>query len=283
MQRCGANQNGNSLLELLVAITVTSLAIAVSTGFLSGTRRTVTQQELLNEASMNLRSVLDTLIRDVRLAGACLPVTGDFVALDGADGGDEDKIWVRTGLVRPDLSCIRTATTSPITSSTTAIPVESVDGFSVGTRAYIRNTSGTGEYFTVIGVDSSNNRLSKAATPLSAGYPAGSGIYAVDERGYSINHWAAPWGDTPELMLQVGDQSPQPFAVGVERLNFRYQLRRNCPPCDVVDLPATEDEWRLVEQVIAEVRVRSDRTDPAGNFLRREAVVNIKPRNLLPP
>ncbi|GBD26633.1 hypothetical protein HRbin30_01973 [bacterium HR30] len=276
------NQKGTSLLELLVAVAVTILAVSVSSGFLSATRRTVTQQELLTEASLNLRAVLDALIRDVRLAGACLPVTGDFIALNGSNSGDQDEIWVRTGVVRNDMSCIRTATASALAPSATSIQVESAEGFTVGTRAYIRGPAGSGEYFTITGVDLTNNRLTKATT-FAVDYPVGSGIYAIDERHYYLQDWTTPWGITPELMLQVGDQTPQSFAVGVEKLNFRYQLRRNCPPCDVTDLPSTEDEWRLVEQVIVEARVRSDRQDPSGQFLRRRATVNIKPRNLLPP
>ncbi len=276
------NARGNSLLELLVAVAVTILAVSVSSGLLSATRRTVTQQELLTEASLNLRAVVDALIRDVRLAGACLPVTGDFIALDGTNSADQDEIWIRTGLVRPDMSCIRTTTTSAVTRGATSIPVDSADGFSAGSRAYIRGPGGSGEYFTVTAVDLTNSRLMKATT-FAADYPAGSGIYAIDERHYYLNSWAAPWGITPELMLQVGDQAPQSFAVGVEKLNFRYQLRRNCPPCDVTERPASEEEWRLVEQVLLETQVRSDRQDPRGEFLRRTATVNIKPRNLLPP
>lgn len=276
------NERGNSLLELLVAVAITTLAISISSGLLSATRRTATQQELLTEASINLRTVLDTLVRDIRLAGACLPVTGDFIALDGTNSGDQDEIWIRTGLVRSDMSCIRTTTTSDLVRTTNVIPVESVDGFAAGARVYIRGPAGNGEYFTITGVDSTNKRLSKT-TPLGTDYPAGSGVYAIDERHYYLNLWNAPWGPTPELMLEVGGQTPQSFAVGVELLNFSYQLRRNCPPCDVTDLPASEDEWRLVEQVILEARVRSDRQGPDGTFLRRQASVNIKPRNLLPP
>jgi type II secretory pathway pseudopilin PulG len=282
MRRFAASSKGASLLELLVAVAVTAIAVAVSAGFLSATRRTVTSQELTLEASTNLRAALDVLVRDIRLAGACLPVTGDFIALDGLDNNEEDEIWVRTGLVRPDMSCVRTTTTADITRTTNTIPVESVDGFSAGARVYIRAPSGSGESFDITGVDSANNRLLKSVS-LSTNYVAGSGVYAIDERRYFINHWAAPWGDTPELMLQIGSGTPQPFAVGVERLDFQYQLRRNCPPCDVVQLPASEDEWRLVEQVLVTVRTRSDRQTPDGGFVARTASVNIKPRNLLPP
>lgn len=276
-----ANARGASLLELLVAVGITVTAVAVTTTFLSATRRTATSQELAVEATNNARAALDVLVRDIRLAGACLPITGDFIALDGTNSGSEDHIWIRSGLVRPDMSCVRTATTADLPRSASTIPVETVNGFSVGMRAYIRGPAGLGEYFTVTSVDSSTSRLGKSGS-FSNDYPLGSGVYAIDERHYFLNHWAAPWGDTPELMMQVGDATAQPFAVGIEQLDFQYQLRRNCPPCDVVDLPATEDEWRLVEQVILTVRARSDKTRPEGGYHTRSVAVNIKPRNLLP-
>lgn len=279
--RFAGEQRGASLMELLVAVAVTVTAVAVTTTLLSATRRTATSQELAVEATNNARAAIDVLVRDIRLAGACLPITGDFIALDGGDGGDEDEIWIRSGLVRPDLSCVRTATTADVSRSATALPVEVTDGFVAGIRAYIRAPAGFGEYFTVTSVDQANKRLGKSGA-FDNSYPAGSGVYAIDERRYYLNHWAAPWGDTPELMMQVLPADPQPFAVGIERMDFQYQLRRNCPPCDVVALPSSEDEWRLVEQVILTVRARSDKERPEGGFHTRTMTVNIKPRNLLP-
>lgn len=276
-----ASPRGASLLELLVAVAITVTAVAVTTTFLSATRRTATSQELAVEATNNARAALDVLVRDIRLAGACLPITGDFIALDGNDNGSEDEIWIRSGLVRPDMACVRTATTVDLARSATAIPVENVNGFSAGMRAYIRGPAGFGEYFTISSVDASANRLRKSGS-FDSDYPMGSGVYAIDERRYYINHWSAPWGITPELMLQIDGGTPQPFAVGIERLDFQYQLRRNCPPCDVVELPNSEDEWRLVEQVILTLRARSDKTRPEGGYHSRTVTVNVKPRNLLP-
>jgi len=66
-------------------------------------------------------------------------------------------------------------------------------------------------------------------------------------------------GSLPELMLQVGSLPPASFAVGIEKLGARYQLRRNCPPCDVVDLPADNQEWSVVEELHLSVTARPER------------------------
>jgi hypothetical protein len=147
-------------------------------------------------------------------------------------------------------------------------------------RGYIRGPT-TGEFFDITGVDTENGVLNRGAS-LSQDYPEASGVYAVDERRFYIEHWAAPWGDTPELMMQVDSETAQPFAVGIEELNVEYELDRNCPACDVVPVPSGDEEWRLVKQVFLTVTARSDKPDPNGAHYRRTLRVGVKPRNLIP-
>jgi prepilin-type N-terminal cleavage/methylation domain-containing protein len=281
MPRFAGNRRGFSLIELLVAIGIASIMLATTTGFLGASRRFMRSQDLLIEASNNARAAIDVLVRDIRLAGACLPITGDFMSLDGTEGSDRDRIWTRTGLVRPDMSCVRTATRETIPAAGSNVRVDDVSGFTSGMRAYIRNASGDGDYFTITSVSSSTNTLGRSVS-FSREYPTGSGVYAIDDRSYYITDWDAPWGQTPQLMLQVNGNTPQSFAIGIEKLDFRYQLRRNCPLCDIVNLPNGDNEWRLVERVLATVTARSDRKGPDGQYARRTLEVSIKPRNLLP-
>lgn len=270
-----------SLVELLIAVALTTMAVGTTTTFFQASRRFMLNQQLQIEATTNAREAIDLVERDVRLAGACLPTTGDFMSLDGHSNGNEDDISTRTGLVRPDMSCIQSATTNSTPASGSTVNVGSATGFTVGMRAYIRNASGLGEFFNVTSVDTTNNILGRD-TNFSTSYASASGVYAVDDRKFYIYHWAAPWGDTPELMLQVSGGTPQPFAVGLEQLNFTYQLKRNCPPCDTVTIPADDNEWRLVQEVFLSVVARSDHTLPDGSYYRRSMSVSIKPRNLLP-
>jgi hypothetical protein len=83
-------------------------------------------------------------------------------------------------------------------------------------------------------------------------------------------------------MMQVGSATPQSFAIGIEKLDVRYQLQQNCPPCDVVTLPSTDAQWAVVDSVLIDVTARSAQKDATGNFFRRTVSVNVKPRNLLP-
>jgi hypothetical protein len=160
--------------------------------------------------------------------------------------------------------------------------VQSSAGFTAGMRAYIRGTAGTGEYFDITAVPS-GTQLTKAQT-LTQDYPATSGIYAIDERTYYLDTWSSPRnGPQPELVLRIGDQTPQSFAVDIEALNIQYRLDRNCPTCDVVDLPSSASDWSLVEAVLLTITARSEQQISPGNYYRRTVSVEVKPRNLLPP
>ncbi|MBX3025866.1 hypothetical protein KF840_13240 [bacterium] len=265
-----------------MGVMLMGLAVVATSGMFVAGKEHMKRQSREVEATQAARAAVDMIIRDLRLGGACLPVTGDFISLDGINNGNTDQITTRTGLTRPDLSCIRTSvpTGATVTASGGVFSVSSSEGFSPGMRAYIRHPDGLGEYFDVIAVPSPT-QLAKEQ-PLSRNYPETSGVYAIDERRFYLQNFTNWRGTVPELVLQVGNQSPQSFAVGIEKLNIQYQLRRNCPPCDVVDLPANNAEWSVVEQVLVNVTARSELPDATGSYLRRTVSVGVKPRNLLP-
>ncbi|MEO8604367.1 MAG: hypothetical protein ABI629_17465 [bacterium] len=259
------------------------LAVAATSGMFLASNRQMKMQAREVETTQVARAAADMIVRDLRLGGACLPVTGDFISLDGVNSGNLDEITTRTGLTRPDLSCIRSAvpTGKQVTKAGTAVPVASSAGFVAGMRAYIRAPNGTGEFF-VINTVASATQLTKSTT-LSQVYPESSGVYGIDERRFYLATRSTPQGPLPELMLQIGSQTPQSFAVGIENLAIQYQLRRNCPPCDTTNLPVDDTEWSIVERVLLSVTARSDLPDTAGNYYRRTVTVGVKPRNLLPP
>jgi Tfp pilus assembly protein PilW len=270
-------ERGFSVIEIFVGLVLGALVAASVTTLFAHTRRVVRQQTLRIETQQALRASLETLARDLRLSGACLPVNGEFMALRGTDSSDRDSILTRTGLVRPNRSCIRTALRQDMVASDTDIGVVTAGGFTAGMRAYIRHPNGAGESFDIVSVDSSNNRLVKS-TALSRDYPEDSGVYAIDEREYAIDT-SDP--ERPALSVKVGGGDPIPFAFGIESMNIQYQLERNCPNCTVVNQP-TAEEWALVRQLSITVTARSSAVDLDGRYLRITRQIAAKPRNLLP-
>jgi hypothetical protein len=159
--------------------------------------------------------------------------------------------------------------------------VEHVDGFLPGMRVYLRNASGDGEFVEIASVDAADSSLTVDGT-WTQSYPRTSGVYAVRERRFYVSDDATPLGSSPSLMMQVDAGEPTPFAAGVEKLDLSYQLGRNCPPCDTVDLPNGEVEWSMVEQVFLTVTARSEETDGQGEHYRTTIHLGVKPRNLRP-
>jgi hypothetical protein len=257
------------------------LAITATSGFFLASNNHMKLQARKVETNQAARAAIDMIVRDLRLGGACLPVTGTFVSMEGTNNGTKDEVVIRTGLVRPDLSCVRTAVRLSAAQGQTLVQVQTVDGFAAGQLVYLRAPNNWGEYVKVASVNTTNRSFT-SETPLTRGYTATSGVYVIDERRFYLDEWTSPRGVLPELMVQVDDEEPVSFAVGIEKLNFQYQLRRNCPPCDAVNLPANEDEWAIVEQVFVTVTARSELKVENDDYYRRTIQVGVKPRNLLP-
>jgi prepilin-type N-terminal cleavage/methylation domain-containing protein len=271
---------GFSLLELLVAVGVSAIALSSVVQFFAMQARKMKGDTYRVEAQQAARTSLDAITRDVRLAGACLPITGAFTAIAATNGNPgPDSITVRTGIVRNNLSCIVAGLTALMGQGTTTATVDSSSGFSAGQLAYLRAPVGSGQFAFVTAVAPTSITLDTATT---IDYAAGSGIYAIDERTYTIDTVSVP--GVPELTIAINRAAPEPFAAGVSDLQIQYLLNRNCPPCDVVDAPAPNDTatWRLVNSVNLTETVRTVGTVRPEDAVTMVETASAKPRNLLP-
>ena len=50
---------------------------------------------LETETQQGLRALLGLVTQELRQAGACLPQNGQFITLDGFDGGSQDRLTLR--------------------------------------------------------------------------------------------------------------------------------------------------------------------------------------------
>jgi prepilin-type N-terminal cleavage/methylation domain-containing protein len=266
---------GFSLVELLVTIGVVGVAMASVVQFFALQARQQRGHAYRLEAQQAMRASLDAMSRDIRLAGACLPANGQFIALDGVDDPAGDQITVRAGMVRTNTSCIIATTTADAAPGDTALAVDSTDGFALGQLLYVRHANGGGEIHTVASVGATIG----LGGGLSQAYPAGSGVRALDERIYQLDKSDPA---SPLLTLTINRGAPQAFAVGVADLQFRYTLDQNCLPCDVVDLPASTAAWRLVNDVEISATVKTVGWVRSEDDMTLAESTRAKPRNLLP-
>jgi type II secretory pathway pseudopilin PulG len=264
------------MVELLVAIGVAGITLATAAHFFAIQARSARTHSLRLETQQAVRSSLDAITRDLRLAGACLPSDGQFVPLAGTDAPGGDAITIRTGLVRTNMSCIVTTISVLAVKDATTLQVGSAAGFTTDMLGYIRHPNGSGEIQRIAAVGGTSITF---AAGMSQDYPVASGVYALDERTYALDP-SDP--QLPLLTLTVNRGTPQAFAAGVRDLQVRYGLDRNCPPCDQIDLPADTAEWRLVNNVVLTATV-----DTVGGVRPEDQATMIatamaKPRNLLP-
>jgi len=285
---------GFSLIEMMVTITITSLALSLAGALFVASRNALLDEMARQETLQGLRATLDALERDLRLGGACLPTTGnDFPPLSGTNSGTLDGVTTRTGMVRSDLTCIKnvictclqtngTCQASPpcstpsISAGTTTLPLQSVNGFAVGQRGYIRGSSNSGEYFTITNVNPSSKTLTIAAG-LQSAYSISSGVWAVDERIYNIN--ATTYAPVTVLTIAANGANPVPFAYGVQKVDISYALLNNTPA--TVDLPSAT-QWSLVNELYATVTMKSRKPLSNGQYYTVSGTIAAKPRNLLP-
>lgn len=285
--RSSSIEGGFTLIELLAAICIALLAFAGASTLMAATQHFSQTQTLRIETVQALRATIDTVTRDIRLAGACMPTGGDFSPFDGTNTGTTDKVTMRTGLVRPSLTCItynlganaaQNATSLTLSSST-----GSISGFQVGMGAYIYNPqSGTGQDFiitSISGLTLGSDTAMNQAYSSTPGLLSLASVYAAERRTYAIDSTSNP--KVPVLTVAVNGGTAIPFASGIEAFNVQYRLFRNCPPCDTLDLPTTTADWQLVNELIFNVTARSQAPDVTGNYYRRSAQFNVKPRNLI--
>jgi hypothetical protein len=225
------------------------------------------------ELQQALRSSLDNITRDLRLAGACLPANGTFAALAGQDGPGPDQVTIRAGVVRDDMSCVRSALTAMTSNGTTSLSVSDASGFAADTLVLVHTAAGQ-QYSFVTGVA---GNVITIEDPATIDFPVGSGVFAIDERVYGIDDI----GPAPRLMLTINRGAEQAFANGMRDLQVQYVLANNCPPCDVVDIPANDTEWRLVNEVIVTAQAETVGAVRAEDQVSLRETSRAKPRNLL--
>ncbi len=302
-------QRGYTLVEVVVGIALGALVVlAAGAGYVFVTRSWGDEAVRL-DVQQTSRATAERLVRELRLAGVCLPLTvanlRPVVGTNGTPVSDRDAITVRM-----NLRCASTTLTAPC-DRCTSLAVQSTEGFIDGEQIYlVHPATNTGEFARIQTIGGGAITLTG---PVAGSYPgdgAGPGqdatVYAVETQDYFVELRDG----VPALLLAVnrptGGQD-QLMARGVERFNVRYVLNRlfdatQCTdrfdlkrtPTDtaddlcVKDQPTTSptDEWSQVRYLLVDLRVRSLRPlrgIGGDGFLRIEQTLEIKPRNLLQP
>ncbi len=265
-------ERGFTLIELLVTLALMAVISQGLVSFFMTSSRIRNIADIRLETHQAIAATMDTLARDIRLAGSCFPTNGQFVSLGAVDSGTQDTITIRLGNTS-NQSCLQTALNTDAAVGDNSLNLTSAQGFTANSAGYVTNGS-AGDFFTVTSV--SGNVVTTNGT-WSRAYPAASSsVYAMQEHIYRVNTTIDSRG--PVLTSQRDRGTEEVFADGITALNVQYRKTDN----SIVDLPASDAEWRLVKEVLVSVTARSLTPLPGGTFHQETASLWLKPRNLQP-
>ena len=284
--------SGHTLIELLVSIFMTGVILAMLTSLMQTSVTVKEQGSLETEAQQGLRGLVSIVTQELRQAGACLSTTGPFIALTGTDNNSQDTLTLRIGKVSPATLLCAVATAQAAAVGATSVTVDDASKFQVGDRLYIKESNATGLYNSVAAVDTGGNTLTLTSA-LASALLAGAGVYAIEERTYSIG----TVNGLPTLMVTLDGGMAWPLVLGVETFDVQYYLgpctlnsngTLNC--ANTVSAPAAgAPQWNQIQAVGVRADVRSHKADKHGVIHRAttdqagavSGYIMIKPRNFL--
>jgi hypothetical protein len=261
-----------------VTLFIASVMMTLMTGFFRANVATRYNMGLQTEAQQGLRALFEMVTQELRQAGACLPDQGQFIALSGDDGGNQDMLTLRIG--RTDnvtLRCIKAGTNAnALNSATLPLAVGDGDLFAGADQVYVTPHGATGDFYRVVSHTSTSVTLDR-----SGDFPAGTGVYAIDERVYQVE----TLNGRPVLTMQVDGGDAYPLIDGVEKFDVQYWLESAANPDTLesppINAPASDDEWRRVRMLTITAQVKARKATKDGDEVVEEGHVDVKPRNLL--
>lgn len=265
---CHKNQRGMTLVELLVALVITTIITSAGYGIYLTQHENWIIQEQITNMQQNARVAVQELESKIRMAGYGLRGGIDPIY---AKNTNPDTITV---VFQNEINCeAPLELTMPSSSSELRCDGHDVSCFKDNTWAYIYDSSAdTGEFFWITSVQVGSSRIQHNTMGLSRCYPVGSIVMFVDMYKFYIDK-----ADTnhPNLMRQGVGETPQVYAEDIEDLQFRYGLANGV----FLDVPPAAS---VVREVLISLIARTERKDLqfTGKYRRRTLTSDVKVRNL---
>jgi len=272
-------QTGFTLIELLVAVVIASVLASAMVSFFATQMKFRSDTDLQAETHQGMIAAFDALTRDIRLAGACLPTQPVFVPLANSNG-TTDNITLRTGVMNATTACVTPTLQAASAANGTTLSVSDLTGFTANGRGFVSDGV-NGELFSISALSGTTGAGTiTTSQALTRGYGVGSGVYALQERTYSID--TVTYAPIPTLVRSINGQAAVPIAAGIESLVIQYRLNEGCPNCTLRNVPANNPEWNQVSEVVLTIRAQSPKKLTGRDFYREGPTkVSVQPRNLL--
>ncbi len=280
------NRKGITLIELLVALTISGILVAgIYRTFLSQ-QHTYTVQEQVVDMQQNVRLAINRMTREIRMANFGRQVYKNADSSYNTTFFDHGAMYgTFSNVVNPGVdsvtivagyqTLIPTTMSAPAGPPSNSIFVNDTSSFDTGVKQYISiNGLESHQITQIIGNEIRFPGWDKLINDHQAGEP----VYLVMAITYSIGPFE---GKSCLLRDDHLGSGPQPVAENVENLQFAYF--DDASPPNQYALPIADPN--IIRMIQVTIIARTDKTDPelakAGDgFRRRTLTTNIQLRNL---
>ena len=273
-------KTGATLIELLIALVLSSILVAALYRTFIDQQKTYTVQEQVADMQQSVRVGVDQITRQIRMAGYGLGknILASFGVTDVngftnifTPGNNVNKIGNNDDSITIIIAVEVAELTETVAQGSSVLKVSNAGDFNSDKQKYLC-LNGENNYL----VQSVSGNTITLATPLSEGHLIDEPVFLIKAVTYKLT------SDTtnPNIPVLVKNDNTgdgdQVIADNIEDLQFRYTLTDG----SVTDSPANPEDIRIVTANIKARTKMADTQLSSVGYRRRELTSVIKVRNL---
>jgi len=271
MKKIFQKQNGVSLIELLVALVISTILIAAIYRTFIGQQKSYAVQEQIVDIQQNVRFAISSMMKEIKMAGfgnvsMVLPATingTNYANIVNPDTPAANALTILSGVnTSSTLTAEGTVSQNQIIVSTLTDSLGN-QLFDTSNKKYI--SIGGVESNTVFSIDSGTKTIT-LTTPLVFKHVVGTPVFTIRALTYQV--------DPGNILMRNDGGGNQPEADGIETLQFQYL------DADGI-VTATPANIRIIRvSLIARTNIQDPDYKDGGGYRRREIASNIHLRNM---
>jgi len=256
------------MIELSIGILLTGVIMSAAFSLYLTQHKQLLVQDEISDMQSSVRVTAAELTTNLRLAGMGLPP-----GITPIQSFDTNPDTIIIAFANGELEGIHLETDMPYANATLDCSGQDLSPVQINDQLYIANAStGSGEYFTVEGINYVSGTIQPYNPGLSQAYAAGSIIVKPIHYRYYIDQT-----DTqhPKLMRQQNSSTAQIFAEEITDLQFRYIMSDG----QIVEVPFWQD---MIREIMLSVSARTSQPDPdfPNQYRIRTLNSRVKVRNI---
>jgi prepilin-type N-terminal cleavage/methylation domain-containing protein len=284
-QNMPSKNKGVTLIELLIALGISSILVAALYRTFIGQQKTYIVQDQVVDMQQNVRVAINKMMRDVRMAG--FGNVGDLLGTRGIENGFTGEVNSFTQVITPNANSIT------IVGGFRQISTLDGDAAARQKKITLKNATDASQfdgaihhYISVVGLESNTVQSRTGAEltlnqPLKVAHAVGTPIFKI----HAITYGVRDDNGTPvlfrDLYSNTTSSKRETVAENIENVQFEYFDGANPP--NLLTLPIADPT--IIRMVRVTVTARTSMNDPdykggVGGYRRRQITSNIQVRNM---